>query len=222
MQVLFWYPSHPKLIYSGKSCGEIMKNIPKHLMHFCEMCGEETKHRVLKGNIIEGKVIRFTGVLKCLRCGNTKDVEIIEEKPVMVTVNISAGESTKRDKVEFESDEVLEQDAEIVVNGRRCIVTKIEANGRSVPHAPAKKIDCLWLKDIEQVKVKIAVNDRELTMPYFIFTDPDEEFAVGNIIDTDDGQVVITAIKTKTRRINRENDVATASEIVRIYCRRVT
>ncbi|MEM4309087.1 MAG: HVO_0476 family zinc finger protein [Thermoplasmata archaeon] len=199
-----------------------MLKVPKTIEYFCENCKEETKHRVIKGKITEGKKLRFKGVIKCSVCGATREVEIAEEKPVIVNVNISFGETTKTEKVEFEPDEEIVAGETLVVLGRRAKVTKVELEDRSVKRAKAKKVKRIWVKDVEKVRVKLAVNERNITKSYAFLAEPDEEFCVGEILDTEDGEVVITSIKTSSKLVKRENEPVYADEIKRIFCRRVT
>ncbi|MEM3396004.1 MAG: HVO_0476 family zinc finger protein [Thermoplasmata archaeon] len=199
-----------------------MLKVPKTIEYFCENCKEETKHRVIKGKITEGKKLRFKGVIKCSVCGATREVEIAEEKPVIVNVNISFGETTKTEKVEFEPDEEIVAGETLVVLGRRAKVTKVELEDRSVKRAEARKVKRIWVKDVEKVRVKLAVNERNITKSYAFLAEPDEEFCVGEILDTEDGEVVITSIKTSSKLVKRENEPVYADEIKRIFCRRVT
>ncbi|MCX8174543.1 MAG: HVO_0476 family zinc finger protein [Thermoplasmata archaeon] len=199
-----------------------MVEVPKSIQYFCENCKAERKHRVIKGKITEGRNLRFKGVIRCSGCGATREVEFAEERPVMVHVNISFGETTKTERVEFEPDEEIVTGETIVISGRKAKVTKVEVNGRTVKRADAQNVDRLWVKDIEKVRVKLAVNERKFTKPYALLAEPDEEFYVGEILDTEDGEVVITAIKTSDKLIKRENEPAYAEEIRRIFCRRVT
>ncbi|MEM4160771.1 MAG: HVO_0476 family zinc finger protein [Thermoplasmata archaeon] len=194
---------------------------PKTLTYFCENCKEETRHRVLKGKLTEGKCLRFKGVIKCSACGATRDVEIVEEKPVLVNVNISSCETTRAEKVEFEPDEEIVTGETLRISGRRVKVTKVEAKGRVVRHARAVEVERLWVKDVEKVRVKLALNEGKITRSFAVFAEPDEEFYVGEILDSQHGEVVITSIKTRTKLIKRENEPANAEEIRRIFCRRV-
>ncbi|MGB9636028.1 MAG: HVO_0476 family zinc finger protein [Thermoplasmata archaeon] len=198
-----------------------MPEVPKSLKFFCENCNIETGHKVVKGKITNGKKIRFKGVIKCSQCGSVREVEIAEDKPIKLTVNISSGEITKSEKVEFEPDEKLSESDEIVIYGRRGRITKIESHGRRVRTALAREVERLWVKDIEKVQVKIAVNERNITRPYILLSEPDEEFHVGEIIETEDGAVVITSIKTTRNLVKREDVLVEAEDIVRIFCRRV-
>lgn len=199
-----------------------MVEVPKTLQYFCENCKEETKHRVIKGKIIDGKKLSFKGVIKCNLCGAVRDVEITEEKPVIVSVNISFGETTKTEKAEFGPDEEIVTGETLVIFGRKARVTKVESKGRCVKRAEAKDVERIWVKDVEKVRVKVAVNERNITKSYSLIAEPDEEFSVGEILDTENGEVVITSIKTSGKLVKRENEPVYAEEIKRIFCRRVT
>lgn len=199
-----------------------MVDVPKSLAYFCENCKKETKHTVLKGRITERKKIRFSGVIKCNICGATKEVEITEDKPVLLNVNISIGEQTRSAKVEFEPDEEIVKGERLLIEGRRVRVTKVEAEGKSVNKAPAQNVERLWVKDIEKVRVKVAVNEGNITKSYTMLVEPDEEFCVGDILQTEEGEAVITSIKTPEGSVKRENVPVYAEEVRRIFCRRVT
>jgi len=159
-------------------------------------------------------------VIKCNICGNVREVEITEERPVLLDVNISFGPQTRSTKVEFEADEEIVKGEVLVIEGRRVRVTKIESGGKSVKKAHAKNAQRIWVKDIEKVPVKIAVNDGSITRPYVILAEPDEEFCVGDLIETEEGTVVITSIKTEKDVVKDALPVC-AEEAKRIFCRRV-
>lgn len=189
---------------------------PNALYIDCPNCGERTLHEVLKGRIGRKRMV-MEATVRCKECGQTHPEVIKEEKPVEVPVIVSDQDKSRKERLELEHDEVLGVEDELFVGDTYVVVTAVESNGRRVRRAPAEKIETIWAKRYDKIKVKISVNKGQKTHPAEIFAMPDEEFYVGDIIPAGRERAVIHRMKT-TKGMVRDGGVE-ARDIVRIYAK---
>lgn len=103
-------------------------------------------------------------------------------------------------------------------DGRHVAITQIvDVGGAKRRSCPAVRIKELWVKGYDVLKVKVSVNNGKQTVPLYSEADPDDEFAVGMVMNFERWDAEITSIKTKTRLIRRGS--AEARDITRIYAR---
>ncbi len=190
---------------------------PSALVLTCEACGAVAPHRVLRGKVGGKDEIVFEGTVKCPNCGRVSAVVSREPKPIQVPVIASWLEASQRTSLEFSPDEEIEVGEELDLGDTRIRVTAIESGGRRVDGARAKEVATLWAKRIDQVRVKFSVNKGNRTVPHEVLAAPDEEFAVGEIVDLGRDRAVVHHIRTSHRTVH-EGGVR-ADEIVRMYGR---
>jgi uncharacterized Zn finger protein len=190
--------------------------IPNALYIECPTCGERTLHEVLKGKIGRKRMVMETTV-KCRECGHTHSTIIREEKPVEIPVIVSEQGESRRERIELEPDEVIALEDELFVGDTYVMITSLETEGRRVRQAPADRIDTIWAKRYDKIKVKISVNKGHKTLPSELFAMPDEEFYVGDIIPVGREKAVIHQMKVSGGMV-RDGSVE-ARDIVRIYAR---
>lgn len=190
--------------------------IPNALYIDCPNCGERTLHEVLKGRIGRKRMV-MEATVRCKECGQTHPEVIKEEKPVEVPVIVSDQGESRKERLELEYGEVLGVEDELFVGDTYVVITAIESDGRRVRRAPADRIDAVWAKRFDKIKVKISVNKGQKTHPAEIFAMPDEEFYIGDIIPAGRDRAVIHRMKT-IRGIVRDGGVE-ARDVVRIYAK---
>ncbi|RLF49657.1 MAG: hypothetical protein DRN20_01500 [Thermoplasmata archaeon] len=183
----------------------------------CPQCGESTKHKILRGNVgKKGDV--FTGTVQCTRCGFVQKISVNLGSTVRVPVIISWMGESRRESVEFFEEEVIRAGDEFMVGDVPVIVTSIELEGQKrVKAAPASQIKTIWAKRFDKVRVKFSISRGSRTVSKNIFAVPDEEFAVGDLLDIDGIPVVIHKIKVA----HGHRDRARARDIVRVYAKSV-
>src|ERR671930_1255932 len=184
---------------------------PSALVIKCAHCGEVVPHRVLRGKIGGKDELVFEGVVRCSKCDAVSNVITREPKPITVPLVVSWLERSERASLEFSPDEEVAVGEELDLGDTRIKVTAIESGGRRVPSAPAKSIQTVWAKRIDQVRVKFSVNKGNRTVPHEVLAAPDEEFEVGDIVDLGKDRAVVHHIRTRQRTV-REGRVA-ADEI---------
>ncbi|MGQ0797451.1 MAG: HVO_0476 family zinc finger protein [Methanobacteriota archaeon] len=189
---------------------------PSALVLTCDTCGD-VPHRVLRGKVGGKLEIVFEGVVKCSSCGTVRSVVTREPRPVHVPVIVSWLASSERTVLEFGPSETVSVGEALDVGETRVEVTAIESGGARVPAAPAKDVSTIWAKRVDQVRVKFSVNKGNRTVAHDVLAAPDEEFAVGEIVDLGKARAIVHHIRTRHRTM-REGAVR-ADEIVRMYGR---
>lgn len=189
---------------------------PSALTLECPNCGQGP-HRVLKGRMSRGEEIVLEGTVRCLQCGYTRQETYREWAPRPVPVIISEGATSRRTEVELFPQEVLRTGDRLEVEGRRVVITAIEAEDRRVDQARAEAIGTLWTRRAGKASVDVSLNLGRRTRSFELEAEPDEEFGVGDILDLGRGQGVVHRIKT-THGLRREGRVP-ARDIVRVYCK---
>ncbi|MGA1866396.1 MAG: HVO_0476 family zinc finger protein [Thermoplasmatota archaeon] len=186
---------------------------------FCEKCGEETPHRVLKGRIGATPASGFDGTVQCISCKQIHHANFPVEKPVSINCIISDKDHSKKETIEFGPLEEVMVGEELFWESHNIIVTAIEKNGSRVRKTKASEIDCLWLKYFDTVPVKVSIVRGASTKSEKIEAAPDEEFAVGDLLEFGKEKVVIDKIKTEHRMIYRDGVPVEARDIKRVYAK---
>ena len=144
--------------------------------------------------------------------------------PVEITIKTivsGEGESVKG-VVELFEDEVVELGdiivAEVDDEPVGVEVTGIESGPRRLKKANAADIETLWTRIVEKVVVRASCHAGRKTIPLYIESDGERDFAVGEIFDADGLRFRITHIKLRSGSVMRkEGWKAYARKIKRIY-----
>ena len=192
---------------------------PGAITVLCPDCEEETLHDVLRGRMSQGgATTTLDATVKCTECGRTHHVIVKEAAPVEVAVVVSEGNQSVRTKITLPGDEELSIGEGLIVDGESCKLTGIEdKTGRRVDDASVKDVRTLWVKKMEEIPVKFAINLDHKTITKAIPSTPEDEFSVGGEYVFGRLRVTIHAIKTEERLLKRGS--ATADEIIRIFAR---
>ncbi|MGA1848276.1 MAG: HVO_0476 family zinc finger protein [Thermoplasmatota archaeon] len=183
----------------------------------CESCGEETPHRILKGRTGPDPESGFDGTVQCISCKSIHNAYFPVEKPIEVQSVVSDQERSEKKRIEFGPNEEVRVGEEFYWEDHNLLVTSIESNGRRLEKCKASDIDCLWLKIFDTVPVKVSIVRGENTKSERLEAAPEEEFAVGDILEFGKDKVVIDKIKTDRNMVYREGSPVEARSIKRIY-----
>jgi uncharacterized Zn finger protein len=189
--------------------------VPASVLVECPQCKDETLHEVLSGRIGGKSVAVLDSTVKCRNCGHVHHVTVKSVKPVEVPFVISWLEQSTTGKVLLGPDEVLSVGDEVMCGDLPTLVTSIESNGARVKSCKVSRIDNVWAKRFDRLKVPFSVNRHGHTFSTFVMAVPDEEFFIGDIIELEKKPVVIHSIRIKERTIRRGS--ALARDIVRVY-----
>jgi len=189
--------------------------VPASVLVECPQCKEETLHEVLAGKIGGKSVAVLDSTVKCRECGHVHHVTVKSAKPVEIPVIVSWLEKSEKQKIVLGPDEVLSVGDEVMCGEMPTLVTSIESKGRRVKSCKAGKIDTVWAKRFDKLRVMFSVNNHGKTFSDHVMAVPDEEFFIGDMIELDRKQVVIHSIRIQERTIRRGS--ALARDIVRVY-----
>lgn len=189
---------------------------PSALVLRCDTCGD-MPHRVLRGKVGGKAELVFEGVVKCTKCGTVRSVVTREPRPITVPIVVSWLETSERTSLEFSPDEEVRVGDEIDLDDTRVEITALEAGGARVAAAKAGDLSTIWAKRVDKVRVKFSVNKGNRTVAHDVLAAPDEEFAVGDIVDLGKERAIVHHVRTQHRTIHEGS--ARADEIVRMYGR---
>lgn len=182
----------------------------------CPSCSpkEAVTHTVIKDKLI-----------KCEECGLIHRLPTIKEKKVQLKVIVSRqGISTPQMIEVNENDEYNEDDEFVVdagdeVNGVQVVSIELNTAGRT-PRAKAKDIRALWVRTIDEVVAKIAMQSGAKTESVDYKVNGDYEFGVGDVMKLKEKEIVISSIKTRDgRHVEREGVPVKAKYVKRVYSR---
>jgi uncharacterized Zn finger protein len=180
----------------------------------CPQCSpeEEVMHTVVKRHLV-----------KCDQCGFIHRLPHEKKRSAKVKVIVSREGESSTQEMEVNEDEVLYAGDEFVVDvgeevsGVRVQSLELKTGGRA-EQAKAGDVRTIWARAIDEVIVKIAVQQREKTESLDYKINGDYEFTVGDIMKLKGYEVAITAIKARDGGLfKREGKSVRAKDIRRIY-----
>jgi uncharacterized Zn finger protein len=192
----------------------VNREMPEYLYVECPDCDDITEHDILKGRMGKDNV---TGTFRCSECGRTFSETIRLPEILKIKVLFSDGDVTDTTETELESDDILAIEDEFYLDdGRRVCITQIETiDGKKGRKIRVDNVKALWVKQYDLLSVKVSVNDGQKTYSVRTEAVPDEEFTIGMLLEYDDFDALVHAIKTKDRLMKKGS--AEAREITRIY-----
>lgn len=188
---------------------------PREVVVECPSCGAETAHEILGGRVVGKRQLVLKSSVKCCECGHVHAVELAEEMPVKVPVVISWLEESTRSAIPLPPSEDVYVGDELYHDDHRIIVTSLEVSGSRKESAKAKDITTIWAKQFDKVWVKISLDRHGKVFSKEILAIPEEEFAVGDIIDIEGNAAAITSIRLDGKTLHKGS--ASARDIVRVY-----
>ena len=186
----------------------------------CPQCSpeEEIMHSVVKSHL-----------LKCEQCGFIHRLPHEKKnKPITLKVIVSRGSESSSRQLEVDPDEMLRKDDEFVIDvGEDVSGVRIHSlelpSGRRVEHAMAKDVLTVWARAIDEVVVKIAVQQLGETKSFDYKINGDYEFTIGDKMKLKSYEVFISSIKVREGGIfRRAGKAIKAKDIRRIYSKIVS
>lgn len=189
--------------------------LPTSVMVECPVCKEETLHEVLSGKVGGKSQTVFETTVKCRQCEQVHHAILKVAKPVELPVIISWLTESVKTSIQLGPDEVLSVDDEIMCGEEPVLVTSIESNGARVKKAKVSKIQTVWGKKFDKVRVPFSISHVGKTYAEHVLAVPDEEFFVGDMMTVGKHEVVIHSIKIADKSLRTGG--ALARDIVRVY-----
>ncbi|MCL2863568.1 MAG: hypothetical protein FWE54_05760 [Methanimicrococcus sp.] len=187
----------------------------------CPKCSpaDETWHEILK----QGQ----SPVAKCMDCGHAHSYSIPRVKTKTVKVIVSQmGQTivmqTLLDETErfFLEDEFVADDM-LTGEVTPIVITVLECGEQRKPSAAVKDIDVIWGRAIDEVTVKIAIQQGETTEPAELKVPGDFKFVVGQNVRVGGKDYPIVSIKIRGGSFkSRDGDYVLAKKIKRVYAKK--
>ena len=186
----------------------------------CEVCGEETEHRLLVVQTFAGGR-RLSGTARCAQCRTTHRFDIVAPRTRPIRAVVSSGRQSTRMSVPLpeslwlsvgESAEGLPPETRIRRIDRR--------DGRSARSAPVREIETLWLLREGQFQVPVSIVEGATTRASTWNGDPSDRLHVGMPLMLDRVRWTVHALRARGRTWREPEDGFEAREVERIYARR--
>ncbi|CAJ37282.1 HVO_0476 family zinc finger protein [Methanocella arvoryzae] len=186
----------------------------------CPSCSpdEPTVHVILKKG----------GLVKCEECGYVHAIPVKKKKLIKLRVIVSRQDKSSVQSYEVDEDDIIHVGDEFVVESEDEVsgvrVQSIETKTKARPEsAPAGEIETLWARTIDDVIVKIAVQEGPVTESVHYKVAGDHEFDIGSTIKLKGYEVAIVSIKTRDGgHAKRQGQFVKAKDVTRIYSKIVS
>ncbi len=187
---------------------------------YCETCGEETPHRILRVDRrrAAGAV---SGVARCQVCRVTRTFSSVPEKSARVEAIVSSGPTSKRSPIFLPPTTVLARGDRIEVEGTPVLVTRLErTDGKTAASAPARSVATVWATSQVEPTVRVALieGDRSRTLKVPASALPRLE--VGATFRLGAGPLTIWALRANGKTWRRPGDAFPPERVTVVYARR--
>ncbi len=185
----------------------------------CPECSpeDEVMHTVVKDHLI-----------KCEKCGFMHRLPHEKKKEITLKVIVSREGESFPQQLKVNEDERLRAGDEFIidigdeVSGVRIQSLELKTSGRA-EQAIARDVRTIWARAIDEVIVKIAIQNRGETDSVDYKINGDYEFTIGDRMKLENNDVIITSIKEREGGIfKREGKSMKAKDIKRIYSQIIT
>jgi len=155
---------------------------------------------------------------KCAECGAF--FMEVDDKAVEITAVLSHQEESDRRRISVPGDGELTVGDDMLLDDVICRITKVEVDGRSVKKAMPRDVECVWLIDRSYVRLRLAIRTgKGKTQSILMEARPEAEFTIGQVLEFENVDLRITAIRTDSRTLRRGK--ALADVITTLYCSKV-
>ena len=166
-------------------------------------------------------------VAKCMDCGHVHSYRIPRVKMKTVKVIVSQMDQSHVMQTLLDETERFFIDDEFVVDDLSTgdvtpiIITVLECGDKRKPSASVKDIDTMWGRAIDEVTVKVALQQGETTEPIDLKVPGDFKFVVGQNVRINGKDYPIVSIKIRGGSFkSKENDYVLAKKVKRVYAKK--
>jgi uncharacterized Zn finger protein len=189
---------------------------------YCENCGQETAHRVLR---VDGRGAtgsrRVAGVARCRDCRFTHPFVSTEPDRADVAVIVSAGATSHRSRVQLARARRLQVGGYLPDAPQPLEIRRLEdREGRSQSALTAAETATVWVAEDIGAVVPVSVIDGRVTRPARLRLAHGTVLGVGETIRLEEVTVEIVALRARGETWRRPGDRFSADEITRVYSRR--
>jgi len=187
----------------------------------CPNCSpaDETWHEIVKPG--------QSPVAKCMDCGHIHSYSVPRVRMKTVKVIVSQmGQSVVMqtlldEKERFFVDDEFVADDQLTGDVTPIVITVLECGDKRKPSAAVIDIDTIWGRAIDEVTVKIAIQQGEKTEPVELKVPGDFKFVVGQNVRVEGKDYPIVSIKIRGGSFkSRDGDYVLAKKIKRVYAKK--
>lgn len=186
---------------------------------WCEVCGEETIHRIVHLDPPRGA--RVTGVARCRVCRTTHTFATVPEAQHSVFVIRSDGDRSVRSSAVVPAAVRLEVGERLPGSDPPAIIHKLDReNGRPARSAEARHVRTVWVTDDVGAVLKVSLVEGRRTRSGRLVLDPDTPVRVGDPVTIEGRRWFVVGVRARGHTWRRPEDVFPAREVERVYTRR--
>jgi len=189
---------------------------------FCESCGRETMHRILRLDPTAGPAPRAVGgIARCRECRWTHPFLSAREPAVPVPVIVSKGSSSERRTVELAAAGTLRVGEPLPGVDPGLVVHRIDRHdGARAPSALAREAKTVWAIVPSPPTLRVAVMEGARSATERVTVAPGLRLGIGDELRVPGGPVTIVALRARERTWRRPGDTFAAAEVAVVYGRR--
>jgi uncharacterized Zn finger protein len=186
---------------------------------FCDSCGRETVHRVLRLDRGPARPRAVAGVARCRECRWTHRFVSSTPATVRLGLVVSRGGTSERHAAEVDPSAVLRVGERLP--GSAVVVRRIDrADGAPVPSALAREARTVWAVEEGPPTVRLAIVAGARSSTQRVPAAPGLRLTVGEAFPAAGGPVTIVALRARHRTWRRPGDAFRAEEVSVVYGRR--
>jgi uncharacterized Zn finger protein len=188
---------------------------------FCDSCGRDTVHRILR--VIPGGTGRGTvrGVARCKECRLTHPFESAPEATVELNVVISEHDRSSRSTLPFPRHRRLLVGSGLPTQDPTLRIRRIDLRtGRSATDARTEEIATVWVTREWGPSVKVSIVTGRITRATRLAYTPGTRYEVGASVVVENRPLWISAVRARGHTWRMLGDGFPAEEVERLYVRR--
>jgi uncharacterized Zn finger protein len=191
---------------------------------FCDHCGGSTPHRILRidrrGSVARTRV---RGVARCNICRLTHPFESMPEPRVELSLIVSEGASSRREKASLPKYRKLQVGSGFPESEEPLTIRRIDdRDGRSRTHLLAEETSTVWATRDAGAVVAVSIVEGRRTRPTRVSLPHGTRLTVGDELRLEQETIEIVGLRARSRTWRRPGDGFSADEVDRVYARRTS
>ncbi len=188
---------------------------------FCETCGQETRHRILRVDRRSAGSTTISGIARCQECRITHPFVSAPERTASLEVIVSEGPKSTRLPLVLPASRLLRRGETIDAGGRPALVTRLElARGGTSEVAPVREVATVWGTRALEPTFRLAIIEGDRSRTVRLPASALPRIEVGASFRLGGSALVVTALRARGRTWRRPGDVFAAEEASVVYARR--
>jgi uncharacterized Zn finger protein len=187
---------------------------------YCEVCGEETPHRVLRIDL-HARPEAPSGTARCSRCRWTHAFSTEPARVVEVDQILSDGPASSRARLRVPAGSWVIVGERVPGSEEAFRILRIDRrDGRRAERAPSEEVATVWTVRDQGAVVPVSLVEGRVTRAARLVLEPSTPLAVGSSIVVERTEVTIVGLRARGKTWRRPGDVFSAGEVGRLYVRR--